>query len=590
MFESLNVYNLIIPNVPLLLSRVVIAFLTGMVLPLSMFLMHGMIDGIVHGANYALLYAVMLGVLYFTSIVGKHLDSYMSVCMKNKVDIDFGTSLLLRSKEIHYHYYEVNQTYDDFERIQKNYKPSIMGLYQLMLSTIRIAVMLVGIFVYLQQVSMWLTITVVITMLPVLALSVVMSMREYDTFSRYFPFLRKGKYLSGLITERRSINESRLFQYKGFVEKKWEASLRRFHTEQVKANLKPRFIVGFCYMLQYGVVALNLYMIYPDVVLGLISIGAFVAVAQALWGLTGGFQDEIITVLHDGMQFKKFKKDYNTLFGSIREESSSNEKPSLSVFKKIEMYDIWFRYGKDKPFVLKGLNFKLDFGDKIGIVGENGSGKSTLMMILFGQLVPEKGSIILDGQMITDANRFILRDIASVVFQDFVRYELTLAENIALSSSICIMEKRRMSETIESFGHGKEFLKSFNDGLDTRLGKKRWDGKDLSGGQWQFVALTRAIFAKKPLLVLDEPTAALDPMAEVEVYKYVYSSNEIHTLILITHRLGAIVGADKILLISDGVVAEAGTHGELLKLEGLYSQLYAAQKKWYTTISGDTKL
>lgn len=565
-----------------IIAKLPLAVISGSVVPLTMMLTQRIIDSISIDGSRAYTYTILLGIVFILSIICSHFEGYLNTQISNRIDLHFGNNIFAKCGKIPYYNYENADTYETLGRILGKYKSISMGLISLISSCFRILTMIIGMIYYLVLIRWWIFPMLFASIVPVLILTIHTSMKEYDTFSKYYPFLRKAQYLSGLMTGRNAIKESRLFQYRNFVEKMWETSIRKFQTEQVHANIGPRFLAGFCVLLQYAVTILNLFIIYPSVTVGSISVGVFLAIAQAMWSFLGGFQYEIIDMIRNSTNYFKFKQDYYK-FISIpnRMEALVNNNQISKYFSTIELEDIWFRYNQNSPYVLCGVYLTVQISKKVGIVGENGSGKSTLIKILLGLLSPSKGRIILDGVPITDENRYLLKDLMSVVFQDFGRYDLTLSESISLARLDDLQNVEQMRKIIINLHREDDFLGSFRNGLDTELGKVRWNGQDLSGGQWQMIALARAIFAERLILVLDEPTAALDPLSEVDVYKHVYHSGNIQTALLVTHRLGAIVMADSIYLLSNGMIIESGTHEEMMKVQGKYSKMFEAQSKWY---------
>jgi ATP-binding cassette subfamily B protein len=574
-------YNIIKSYPAAIIIKLPLAIISGAILPLTMLLSQRMIDSISAGGTQAYIYVALLGLVFLLSIICSHYDDYLTTQISNKVDFNFGKQIFLECEKISYDNYENANTYEIIGRILNKYKSVAMDTIGLLSSFVRIVTMFIGIFYYLVMIRWWILPILLITVVPVFILTIHTSLKEYDTFSKYYPFFRKAQYLSGLITGRDAIKESRLFQYHNFVEKMWETSIRRFQTEQVHANLGPRFLAGFCVLLQYAITILNLFLISPSVTSGALSIGIFLAIAQAMWSFVGGFQYEIIGMIKSSANYSKFKQDYSKFIQIPHDPINIKQKVDIS-FSTIKLENIWFRYNEDSPYVLCGVNLMVKKGEKIGIVGENGSGKSTLIKILLGLLNPNKGKILLDGNLITDENRYLLRNLVSTVFQDYGHYNLTLKENLSLSRLTDFNKTDKMKNIISKLHQEDDFLGSFRDGMDTELGKARWDGQDLSGGQWQTIALARAVFAGRPILVLDEPTAALDPLSEVDIYKHIYYSGEIQTAFLITHRLGAIVMADNIYLLSDGKILEKGTHKEMMNLQGEYAKMFNAQSKWYS--------
>lgn len=583
--ERNSLFSNIVKSHPAAIAiKIPLAIIGGSILPLTMLLTQKIVDSIPFNGNMAFTYTALLGAVFMLSIFCSHFENYLNVQISNRIDFRFGSKIFLKCANIPYENYENAAMYETLGRILEKYKSTSLGIIALISSLVRVAAMFIGIFYYLVLIRWWILPILMATVIPVFVLTIYTSMKEYDTFSKYYPFLRKAQYLSGLMTGRDSIKESRLFQYRNFVEKMWEASLRKFQTEQVHANIGSRFLAGFCVFLQYAFTILNLFLIYPSVIDGKVSIGVFLAIAQAMWSFVGGFQYEIIGMIRNGANYFKFKQDYYK-FINIPNDLKSTTNVSKTVpllFSILQLEDIWFRYNEDSPYVLCGVNLTVQNGKKIGLVGENGSGKSTLVKIILGLLSPNKGKISLNGIQITDENRYLLRNIMGVVFQDYGRYNLTLQESIGLANLSELNNVEKMKKIIMSIHREDDFLSSFRNDISTELGKARWDGQDLSGGQWQTITLVRAIFSNRSILVLDEPTAALDPLAEVDVYRHIYSSSDIHTALLVTHRFGAIVMADQICLLSDGIIIEHGSQKEMMKLEGKYAKMFHAQSKWYS--------
>ena len=235
--------------------------------------------------------------------------------------------------------------------------------------------------------------------------------------------------------------------------------------------------------------------------------------------------------------------------------------------------DVWFRYPGTETDVLKGVSFRLAPGQSVSLVGENGAGKSTIVKLLLRLYRPDRGRITLNGADIFQYAEDAYFRAVGAVFQDYMRYELTLGENIALARGADLSAVRGSPfyrEVLASAGSETAFL-----------GRRLPGGRDLSGGEWQKVAILRLLYRAPALMILDEPTASLDALAENEVYEAVRRFKAARTALFVSHRLALSVIADEILVLSDGVIAERGTHDELRKKEGLYAALYETQAEWY---------
>lgn len=242
--------------------------------------------------------------------------------------------------------------------------------------------------------------------------------------------------------------------------------------------------------------------------------------------------------------------------------------------------NVGFRYPGSEAWAVRGLTFELRAGEALALVGENGAGKTTLVKLLARLYDPEEGRITLDGVDLKDYDLDSLRQSVGVIFQDFVRYHLSAAENIAVGR-IDEREDRPRIETSAQRSLADTVIEGLPDGYEQTLGKRFKTGVDLSGGQWQKVALGRAYMRDAQLLILDEPTAALDARAEFEVFERFKDLTAGKTAVLISHRFSTVRMADRILVLDGGRVEAIGTHEELLDQGGRYAELFELQAQGY---------
>jgi ATP-binding cassette subfamily B protein len=261
--------------------------------------------------------------------------------------------------------------------------------------------------------------------------------------------------------------------------------------------------------------------------------------------------------------------------------------PTPALQRGIELRDVWFRYSDAHPWMLAGVNLFFPAGQAIALVGRNGAGKSTLVKLLCRLYDPVKGQILWDGVDLRDLEPADLRRRIGAVFQDFVQYDLTAAENIALGDVEALGDQERITTAARLAGI-HDTIEKLPNGYDTLLSRlfgsaeEAETGTVLSGGQWQRLALARAFLRdKRDLLILDEPSSGLDAAAEHEVHTRLREHRTRRTSLLISHRLGAVRGADQIVVIDDGVIAEQGTHDELITADGLYAELFRLQASGY---------
>jgi ATP-binding cassette subfamily B protein len=250
--------------------------------------------------------------------------------------------------------------------------------------------------------------------------------------------------------------------------------------------------------------------------------------------------------------------------------------------REVRADGIVFRYPSSPHDVLHGVSLELHRGEVVALVGENGSGKTTLAKILAGLYQPDCGEVTWDGVDLGTVDDRTVRERVAVLFQDFSRLQLTFDDNIQLGRWRHHGDLARRDEAVDRAGLHDVVAKLPN-GFDTHLGPEFLGGIDLSGGQWQRLALARAFFRQAPIVILDEPTASLDPRAESELYSRMRQLYEGSAVLLISHRFASVRTADRIYVLDAGRVVEHGDHAELMALDGLYAELFNRQAAGYVS-------
>jgi ATP-binding cassette, subfamily B, bacterial len=249
-------------------------------------------------------------------------------------------------------------------------------------------------------------------------------------------------------------------------------------------------------------------------------------------------------------------------------------------FEELVVDDVHFRYPESEGEALRGISLRIRAGEVVALVGENGSGKTTLAKLLSALFTPTGGRILWDGEDVRSLDRRALRRQIGVIFQDFVRYQLTARENIGFGRAEAVDDVEAIAEAARQAG-ADHYLEGLPEGYETMLGKEFTGGYDLSIGQWQRIALARAFFRRAQLLVLDEPTASLDARAENELFEYVQALAHGRSVLLISHRFSTVKSADRIYVLHEGEIVEEGTHDELVANGGRYAELFELQASAY---------
>ncbi len=292
---------------------------------------------------------------------------------------------------------------------------------------------------------------------------------------------------------------------------------------------------------------------------------------------TSGLMNDIVNLLASNDRLEELQSFFEI---QLEHEKCGTKIPASHP--RIEFKNVSFRYTNSDEYILKDCSFVIEPHEKIGLIGLNGAGKSTIIKLMLRLYDPSEGTICLDGTDIKEYDIYAVRSVFGVLFQEYVMYCLPVREIIALSDFESRNDDEKLHRACEISGASK-IIEKWPQGYDSVLGRHYSDdGKDLSGGQWQLLSLARAYFKESDYMILDEPSAALDPISEDRIFEQLYHLSEGKGSVTISHRLSNTTLADKILVIGDGHIIEQGSHFELLKQNGKYAELFNLQASKYT--------
>lgn len=424
--------------------------------------------------------------------------------------------------------------------------------------------------------------------LPVLALGTIPlwlanrlnSQTSYGFAYRLTPADRERRYVQSLLTDKAAAKEIRAFRLAGFLRARFERlwDHRIDELERVsRARLRRSLVASAAFS---AVLAGAVFGLVWLVLRDRITVADAGVAVVALQQLAGRLRS-INTGAGNLYECTLFLEDVTSFFDLAPAVAARRPTGAVpDVFDAIRVEDLSFTYPGTSVEVLSDLSFDIAAGEIVALVGENGSGKTTLAKLLCGLYQPSSGRILWDGADTSQMDPEELRSRIAVIFQDFVQYELTANENIGVGRHERADDNARIEIASRSAG-AHEFLAKLDAGYDTRLSRVWMLGTQLSVGQWQRVALARAFFADAPLLVLDEPTAALDPRAEAELFATIRSIAAGRTVLLISHRFSSVRAADRIFVLEHGKLTESGTHDALLAAQGHYAELFTLQAAAY---------
>lgn len=399
---------------------------------------------------------------------------------------------------------------------------------------------------------------------------------------------RQGNYYRDLLSSRKHAKELRIFKLQNKFFQKWDKWYKEYTISKYKFEVKATILSNISTIIQqfmtFGLTIYFLYLVYT----GKLAVGEFVFLNSIMWSLTYSVGNIVNILSKDLAENYQYVERYENFTGKTSLsmlknicESNSKINSNIEDFKSLTFENVCYKYPHGDKNAINNLNFTLKKGEVISILGYNGSGKSTFSKLMCGLLEDYTGTIKLNDRNIKTYDKESLYRYFGIGFQDFTRYSISLKENVAVGMIESFNDEKHINKAIEK-GNLQEVIKKLPGGVDTILGKE-YDkaGEDLSGGQWQRVILSRAYMGEPDVLILDEPTAAIDPIEEMRMLNQFKDIVKDKTALLISHRIGFARMSSRICIMEGGQIIESGTHEELLKLRGKYYELFTSQQELY---------
>lgn len=470
--------------------------------------------------------------------------------------------------------------YDKLERARRQ-TWSRVGLMADVLNQIQDGITIIALIGGLAAFNPWLILLLAVALIPSFIGELKFSGESYTLAFQWTPERRKMDYYRFIGASDETAKELKIFGLSDYVIERFRTLAEDFYNANIKLS-KRRAIWGTVLGALTTLAYYSAYiMIILEAVGGLITLGT-------LTFLTGTFSRLQGTLQGMFSRFQQISEDALYLkdlfdFFEIKSNVVAPENPRpfpKTITQGFQFEGVGFKYHNSDKWAIRNLNFTLHAGEKLALVGENGAGKTTLVKLLSRLYDPTEGRILLEGIDLKEYDVSELRGAIGVIFQDFVRYQMTAKENIAVGQ-ISELDNQPEIEVSAEKSRAQEVIGRMPHKYEQMIGRRFADGVDLSGGEWQKIALARAYLRNAQLLILDEPTAALDARAEYEVFKRFAELTEGKMSVLISHRFSTVRMASRILVLEKGEQIEIGTHEELLALSGRYAELFALQAQGY---------
>ena len=518
--------------------------------------------------------------LYLMRLVSGQMGTYASGMQQDVLLHYVEQEMAKTALQMDLEYFDSASYYDAFEAVKRDIY-SVLGAVYNGITIISYGAALLGCVGILLSVTPWYTLLILAVSLPVAVSNHTYTKKIYLWGLEHVKEERQMQYLYQTTTGRSWAQNIRLYGIGSYLLEKYQTLWNQYF-KQKQSVVRVRTVWNlFLSVFPELLAAAALAHIGTEVLAGEKTIGDFSLYSGLFVQLTGG----LYAVIESCMELyeKKLKiHHFNDFLSTVHTRKKEGTEKLLSPVE-IEFKHVSFRYPDTDCYVLKDISFRIPQGKKVCIVGENGAGKSTMLKLLLHFYEPQKGEILINGISLNKYEEKSLRDAFSCFFQNDINLAFTLRENIRISKleyDEAVAEKRER-EALQKSG-AASFTKNLSHGIETYLSRTyERDGTELSGGQSQKVALARMFYRDAPVLILDEPTAALDPKGEYELFQTLQKDCGSKSLLFVSHRLSNVFLADEILVMKDGMILDHGSHQDLLNRCELYKRLFHYQADKY---------
>jgi ATP-binding cassette subfamily B protein len=526
-------------------------------------------------------YLLLEFALLLTGSVTSQVRSLTDRILQSQLTNQINSLIIRKANSLDLRFFEDPIFYDTLQNARRQADTSALAIVNSSLQMVQQVITLVTLVILLARFSPWLAVIVFVAAIPAFLSQSQYAERAFRAVSRRAPESRLLNYLEMLLTGIESVKEIKLFGLGEPLLKRYQELFTRFYLED-RAIAERRTVAG----LGWGLLStLAYYGAYAWIVLrtiaGSITLGdmtMFLSIFRQSQSSIRSLLDSLNRLYESNLYLDNLMT-YLELQPQLVSPADGLIAPE-PIRQGIEFRGVSFCYPGSDVEVLRDVNLHIRPGERIALVGLNGAGKTTLIKLLTRLYDPTQGQILLDGVDLREYDLTSLHQRFGVIFQDFVRYQFTVRENIGFGQVDALYDLERIRDAADR-GGASPIIEKMPRGYDTMLGRRWEKGLELSGGQWQKIALARAFMRKAEVLVLDEPTSALDAEAEYEVFRRFGELMEGRIAVLISHRFSTVRMADRIVVLSAGKIIELGSHAELIRLDGSYARLFNLQAEGY---------
>lgn len=532
--------------------------------------------------NKILFLVFLLVVLVAYSWIAKSLMELLGQHIEMRLRAVFKPRLAEKISYLKYEAMENGSIRDKITRVNTDTEAQVKEAYSCLLQLVGLVLKVIGILAIMFSQVWWLAFFLLAVSIPCFHIAMKSGKEDYEAQADVTKIRRVSEYYNEMLKKREYVEERTLFGYAQEYREKFLQQYEKARKYTTEVRLKWFIKTKAGSMAVILVSAFALAVMIPLTLNGRMSFGMFMALITAVFGIVQNMSWDLTYSIDRNAWYNQYFQELEEVFAMEEDEYAGMESRKMDIgeFRTLEFQNVSFRYPGTERYILKNLTFQIRAGKKYAFVGANGAGKTTIIKLLNGLYQEYEGKILVNGEDIRNFGRVFF----SNVFQEFARYPISIRENMCIGRNEEVPEEE-LETVLEEIGL-KSVTEKLKDGVDTVLGKVKDDSQDLSGGEWQKIALARCALSKAPVRILDEPTAAMDPIYESRVYQNFQQISRDKTVLLVSHRLASVKMSDFIFVIDNGTLAEAGSHSHLMAEEGLYKKMYEEQAKWYEEEKG----